>query len=194
MRTFIVLLLPLTALILPAGKPHGPAATCATNAQRALGAFLGEYEVRATFRAGAAAWDSSLARSHFAWDLDGCVLVERFDGRRFGEPYRYLSLWGAGADSGRPIQQMFVHSQHGVLSLSQGDWNPTRDTLIVEDSAFVSGGVGPQTPRHVPTGCRRFRERRTSLGKWWEDLVPYEPLALSPPRLKPTVSRESHVR
>lgn len=84
-----------------------------------------------------ATWDSSLARSHFAWDREGCVLVEHFEGLRFGQAYRYLSIWGAAGDTVRPIQQLFVHSQHGLLGLSQGGWKPAGDTLIVGDSAFV---------------------------------------------------------
>lgn len=52
MRTLIVLLLPLAALTIPAGKRQGPAATSATNAQRARGVFLGDYEVRATSACG----------------------------------------------------------------------------------------------------------------------------------------------
>jgi hypothetical protein len=39
----------------------------------------------------------------------------------------------------RPIQRFFVHSQHGLLGLSEGSWNPTGDTLVVEDSALVRG-------------------------------------------------------
>lgn len=164
------MLLPLAALILPVVKRQGWADTCATNAQRVLGVFLGDYEVRATFRAGPAAWDSSLARSTFAWDLEGCVLVERFDGMRFGQPYRYLSMWGAGGDTARPIQQVFVHSQHGVLSLSQGNWTPTGDTLFVEDSAFVRGGWIHE--RHVmsrPVAGRFVSEGRRSEngGRTW---------------------------
>lgn len=170
MRTLIVLLLPLAALTLSADKGHGPAATCATDVQRALGVFLGDYEVRAAFRAGPVAWDSSLARSNFAWDLDGCVLMERFDGLRFGQPYRYLSIWGAEGDTARPIQHIFVHSQHGVLSLSQGNWNPAGDTLIVEDSAFVRGGWVHE--RHVmsrPASGRFVTEGRRSEngGRTW---------------------------
>lgn len=127
-------------LALASGDSQGPAEPCATSTRRSLAVFLGEFDVAATFRTGPATWDSSPAQSLFAWDLDGCLLVERFDGMRFGAPYRYLSVWGAASgDSVRPIQQLFVHSQHGVMTLSQGNWNLTGDTLIVGDSAFVRG-------------------------------------------------------
>ncbi len=170
MRIPIVLLTSLTGLTLAASSPQGRAVTCATNAQRVLGVFLGDFDVHAIFRTGPATWDSSLARSHFAWDLDGCVLVERFDGIRFGQPYRYLSIWGSAGDTLRPIQQWFVHSQHGVMSLSEGNWNPTGDTLIVEDSAFVRGSWVHQ--RHImsrPVAGKFVREGRRSEdgGRTW---------------------------
>ena len=170
MRTFIALLTSLTVLTIAASKQRTPAVGCATNAQRALGGFLGDFDVSAAFRNGPGTWDSSLARSSFAWDLDGCVLVERFDGVRFGQPYRYLSIWGAAGDPGRPIQQWFVHSQHGVMTLSEGNWNPTGDTLIVEDSAFVRGGWVHQ--RHImsrPVAGRFVSEGRRSEdgGRTW---------------------------
>ncbi len=170
MQIPIPLLLSLTLLTLAARKHQPPASPCATNATRAFGVFLGDFSVRATFRTGPGTWDSSLARSHFAWDLDRCVLVERFDGRRFGQPYRYLSIWGAAGDTVRPIQQLFVHSQHGVMNLSQGNWNSAGDTLIVEDSAFVSGGWVHE--RHImsrPVAGRFVSEGRRSDdgGRTW---------------------------
>jgi hypothetical protein len=88
MRTFIALL-----LLLPSWRPvvgqTAPvtAAACSSKAQRLLGIFVGDFNVRAAYRSGATCWDSSAVRSHFAWELGGCVLVEHFDGRCFGEPY-----------------------------------------------------------------------------------------------------------
>jgi hypothetical protein len=169
-RTPIPLLALLTLLTLATSKHQGPASTCATNSQRALGVFLGDFEVRATFRTGPGTWDSSLARSHFAWDLDRCVLVERFDGRRFGQPYRYLSIWGAAGDTVQPIQRLLVHSQHGVMNLSQGNWNAAGDTLIVADSVFVRGSWVHE--RHImsrPVAGRFVSEGRRSEdgGRTW---------------------------
>jgi hypothetical protein len=37
------------------------------------------------------------------------------------------------------VQRLFVHSQHGLLGISEGDWNAARDSLIVEDSVLVRG-------------------------------------------------------
>jgi hypothetical protein len=133
MRTLSPVLLLFAILPLATGNPRRPAVTCATDAQRALGVFWGDFDVQVRYRTGPSTWDSSRATAQFTWDLDSCVLVEHFAGTRFGQPYRYLSVWGAAGDSVHPIQQFFVHSQHGLLSLSQGGWDPTGDTLIVED-------------------------------------------------------------
>jgi hypothetical protein len=66
-----------------------------------------------------------------------------------------------------------------------------RTLSIVEDSSVVS--EGPRTARCAATGCRTLRDRGTSLGEWGPDLVPDEPLALSPSpsRLTLTVSVKS---
>lgn len=114
-----------------------PSESCAASSHRLLGAFVGDFDVAATYRAGTAGWDSATARSQFTWALDGCLLEERFTGRRYGAPYAYLALWGSSGDRARPIERAFAHSQHGILSLSAGDWNPVGDSLMVADSAFV---------------------------------------------------------
>jgi hypothetical protein len=114
-------------------------ASCVDSTRSLLGAFQGDYRVHTLNRAGPAAWDSTDARAHFAWELDGCLMVERYEGQRGGEPYSTLALWGTSGNPERPIQRTFAHSQHGVLVLSEGRWNAAGDTLTLADSAFVRG-------------------------------------------------------
>ncbi|MBC7843370.1 MAG: hypothetical protein H7099_13700 [Gemmatimonadaceae bacterium] len=116
---------------------QGPPCNATTPA--ALGVFAGEFDVAIAFRAGPTSWDSTSGRASFAPDLDACLIVERFAGRRYGSPYSYLALWGASGDSANAIQRTFVHSQHGVMGLSSGDWSRGRDSLVVRDSAMVRG-------------------------------------------------------
>jgi hypothetical protein len=83
------------------------------------------------------AWDSTTATVTVTRDLDGCVLREHFRGTRYGAPYEYLALWSANGGASAPVQRFFVHSQHGILVLSNG--RRSGDSLVVGDSVFVRG-------------------------------------------------------
>lgn len=111
--------------------------SCVDATHRLLGAFIGEFDVRAVYGPGADARDTSDADARFTWALGGCLVRERFRGRRSGEPYEYEALWGTSGSSTHPIQRVFAHSQHGLLGLSEGGWNAAADTLTIGDSAFV---------------------------------------------------------
>ncbi|HVT37972.1 MAG TPA: hypothetical protein VHE78_02930 [Gemmatimonadaceae bacterium] len=114
--------------------------TCVDSTHRLLGPLAGEYRVRTLFRAGPTTWDSTDAHAQFAWELGGCLMVEHFFGRRYGEPYSTIALWGTSGNPDHAIQRVFAHSQHGLLGLSEGRWNASGDTLVLADSAFVRGG------------------------------------------------------
>jgi hypothetical protein len=114
-----------------------PPFNCADTTSRVLGFMIGEYSVDAVFRTGAAAWDSSKAAVSITPDLGGCVLREHFVGTRYGSAYEYLATWSAHGGAAAPVQRTFVHSQHGLLSLSNG--TVVADTIVLEDSAFVRG-------------------------------------------------------
>jgi hypothetical protein len=120
----------------PAGSP--PPFSCADTTRRYLGSFVGDYDVSAVFRRGQEGWDSTGARASFSYELGGCAVREHFEGTRYGQPYAYVAIWGANGDSAQKIQRTFLHSQHGILSLSDGGWAST-DTLVLLDSAFVRG-------------------------------------------------------
>jgi hypothetical protein len=112
-------------------------ASCVDSTRQWLGMFVGDYRVQVAYRAGADRWDSTVARGQFSWDLGGCLMLERQEGRRSGEAYDYVALWGTSGPPGRRIQRVFAHSQHGLLGLSEGRWNDSNDTLVLADSAFV---------------------------------------------------------
>ena len=137
----LALALAIVPLVLVAQSPSSsPAATppafdCADTTRRVLGFLVGEYDARAVFRSGPAAWDSSGARISVTRELDGCVLAERFVGTRYGAPYAYLAIWSAHGGASAPLQRAFVHSQHGLLGVSAG--RALADTMVLEDSAFV---------------------------------------------------------
>jgi hypothetical protein len=110
---------------------------CVASTRRLLGMFVGDYRVQAAYRVGPSLWDSTVSQGHFAWELGGCLLIERLQGWRGGEPYAYVALWGTSGPADHRVQRAFAHSQHGVLDLMEGRWNSTMDTLILGDSVFV---------------------------------------------------------
>lgn len=119
----------------PAAAPR--ASACADTTRLVLGRLIGSYRAQIWFRTGSAAGDTSTARVTIRPVLDGCILEERLVGRRYGNPYSYLAWWGAHGGSARPVQRVFVHSQHGILGISAGGWSA--DSLVLEDSASVRG-------------------------------------------------------
>ena len=167
--------MPLVAAVLVwglAGAPAAPPPSCAARPKEKdfLASLVGEWEVEAEFRAGEG-WESRPARASIRPDLGGCIVVERYDGTRWGEPFAFLAILGAnggGADAANPIQEVFVHSQHGILSLSSGRIEDGE--LIVEDAPTVEGKV--VLIRHVyfdvsPRGFRYESRRSTDRGASW---------------------------
>jgi hypothetical protein len=143
---------------------------CADSTRKAFNGWPGEYDVVAIFRQGASSWDSTSGRATMAWEFDGCLLREAFTGTRYGEPYSYLAYWGAAGWPGAPVQRSFVHSLHGLLSVSDGNWNATRDTVILLDTAFVRGIWIRQRvvmTRGLRGELRREGQRSEDGGKSW---------------------------
>ena len=151
-------------------KSHAASPACADTTQRLLAPFVGHWTVRVAYRRGEAAWDSSTGEAHIRSEMDGCLLREDLHGARFGAPYHYLALWGAHGMPPRPIQRTFAHSQHGILSLSEGNWNARADTLILEDSAYVRDTWVRQRvvlSRPGPAGFTREGWRSEDHGQTW---------------------------
>ena len=135
---------------------------CAAKDIAFFASLAGEWNVDAEFRAGES-WQRSPGRATFSPDLGGCVLVERYEGTRYGKPYAFLAILGAnGGDPEKPIQEVFVHSQHGILSLSSGRIDGGE--LVVEDAPTVRGQV--VLIRHVyfdvSPGRFRYENRRST--------------------------------
>jgi len=113
--------------------------SCVDSTRRWLGPLAGAYRVQTAAGPGASGWDSTTARARFGWQLGGCLMVEHFAGRRGGEAFETVALWGTSGGLDHPIQRVFAHSQHGLLGLSEGRWNAAGDTLTLADSALVRG-------------------------------------------------------
>lgn len=97
------------------------------------------------------------------------MLVDRYDGTRSGKPLAFLAILGAnGPDAAKSIQEIFVHSQHGILSLSSGRVDGSE--LVVEDAPTVEGKI--VLIRHVyfevsPRAFRYESRRSTDRGATW---------------------------
>jgi hypothetical protein len=146
-------------------------ALCIEDVRRMLGAFVGRWTVHTAYRTGTATLDSSLAAATIEPELGGCILREVYHGRRFGKPFAFVALWGVhGGTQALPVQRTYVHSQHGLLTLSEGSWNADGDTLTLKDSAMVRGQwVEQQTVVSRPSGGAFVIEGRRSEdgGRTW---------------------------
>ena len=95
--------------------------------------------------------------------------MQRYDGTRCGKPSAFVAILGASSgDAANPIQEVFVHSQHGILSLSSG--RIVGGELVVEDAPVVRGQAVLQ--RHVyfdvlPGSFRTESRRSTDRGASW---------------------------
>jgi hypothetical protein len=151
--------------------PEITQANCVEDVQRAVGAFVGQWNVRLIVRTGPATRDTSAATATIAPELGGCILRESFHGTRSGEPFDVAALWGVnGATDRAPIQRASAHSQHGLLTLSEGRWSDAGDTLTLRDSAVVRGiWIQQQTVISRPQSGRFIIEGRRSEdgGRTW---------------------------
>ncbi len=146
-------------------SPAAPAPpSCAAKDNAFLASLVGEWEVDAEFRSGES-WEAASGRASIKPDLGGCVVLERYDGTRFGKPWAFLAILGANGGGGsmdekNPIQEVFVHSQHGILSLSSGR---------VEGGArgFTDGPGqrGPHPARLLRGFARRLSIREPALDR-----------------------------
>lgn len=113
-------------------------------------------------------WERADGRASIRPELSGCVLVQRYAGTRFGKPYEFLAILGASGMGAAPMQEVFVHSQHGILSLSSGQI--AGGELVVEDRPTIDSRV--VVLQHVdrdvgPEGFRWENRRSTDGGSTW---------------------------
>jgi hypothetical protein len=169
-------LLVVIALLAPAGsaaaQAGAPAFSCADTVDAALRAYHGTWRVTALFRTGPGAWDTTEATSSFTPDLGGCVLRQDYRGRRYGEAYDYLALWGANGNPAARIQRFFTHSLHGIFDISAGSF--VGDTLVLESRLTVQGRPLIQQQRITrPLACgfTQTDRRSTDGGATWTETL-----------------------
>jgi hypothetical protein len=146
--------------------------SCADTVEAALGAYRGTWEVVALFRTGEGTWDTTQAMATFSPDLAGCVLRQDYRGRRYGERYEYLALWGANGFPEARIQRFFTHSLHGIFDLASGGFRG--DTLVLESHLVVQGRPLIQQVRlGRPTagGFTQTDRRSTDGGATWTETL-----------------------
>jgi len=167
-RRLLAPLLLVTGASALAAQSAAPPFSCADTLGASLGAFAGEWNVQALFRAGASAVDTTSATASITTDLDGCLLREEYRGTRYREPYASLAYWGANGPDGARIQRIFAHAGHGILSLSSGGW--VGDTLVLEDSFMLRGERVRQqvrVSRPARSGFTLVGRRSTDDGASW---------------------------
>jgi hypothetical protein len=164
--------LSLAALNASLAQNAGSPFSCADTVEAALGAYRGSWHVQALFRAGDGIWDTTQATTTFTPDLRGCVLRQDYRGRRYGEAYEYLALWGANGLPEARIQRFFAHSLHGIFDLAAGGFRG--DTLILESRLTLHGRPLLQQVRLTRPGAGAFTQtdrRSTDGGTSWTETL-----------------------
>ncbi len=153
-----------TALL--ADPTPAPPAACAAHDTAFLRSLVGEWDVETEFRSGED-WERAAGKASIRPELSGCVLVQRYAGTRYGKPYEFLAILGANG-MGAPIQEVFAHSQHGILSLMSG--KIAGGELVVEDRPTIEGRVVVLQHLYLDVGPAGFRcehRRSTDGGATW---------------------------
>lgn len=158
----------LLLLFLTVSTLHAQRPACADSVSQRLGTLIGTWDVRSMARQGPTAWDTTTGIAEIRPDFEGCLLREQFTGRRYGQPFNFLSLWGA-VGLNHPIQRTFVHSQHGLLGVYSGAVSNGR--LALRDSQVVNGQLMHFEHRFEPfpaADSMRFSSlRSTDRGATW---------------------------
>jgi hypothetical protein len=166
-RSIILTLLLITPAIAFAQVNAGG---CASVEGQKLNFLLGEWKVTSRFRLSKEPehWEETQARSKITSLFDNCLLVEQFEGKRQGHPFKATGMYAYDRNS-KTHQWMGVDSEHGVLTLYSGELSG--NDLVLESKVEISG----QTVllRRVWTlratgGFEVRSQRSTDAGHTWD--------------------------
>ncbi|MDH3492325.1 MAG: hypothetical protein OEM82_02155 [Acidobacteriota bacterium] len=123
-----------------AQSPQEDALGCATDKSRTLGFLVGEWNVRSNFRINKAQskWEKSEAVSKITHLFEDCVYQEILTGTRNGRPYQFTGLFSYNNMSDK-LQWVGGHSEHGVLTLYEGDF--VDGELILENQLMLRSNL-----------------------------------------------------
>lgn len=128
----------------------------------------GAWEVRSTARLAGGEWDTTVARSQIEVDLEGCLLVERFQGTRAGHEYEAVGLLGFNSIEHR-LQRVWVDSEHGMLVTYEGE--SQAGEILLEYSMVLRGQSILLRHVYLNIGEATFTlesRRSTDQGQSWE--------------------------
>ncbi len=171
LRRCLILLLA-TAATCPAARSqdaadHDGAAACGSTELATFRALEGDWSVSGSIRRANGEWEDVRGTSHFAVDLDGCLLIERYADNRSGGPLSGIATYSYDAIDGR-LQKTWVDSGHGTTLLFRGGLVEAK--TVFSTSKEIRGTKHHLVEEYGFDGSDRFiHERRRATGdrKTW---------------------------
>jgi hypothetical protein len=123
LRRFLILLLAAAATS-PAAvsqdvTDHQDADACASSELDTFRALEGDWSVSGSVRRSDGEWEDVRGTAHFAVDLDGCVVIERYGDNRSAGPLSAIATYSYDSIDSR-LQKTWVDSGHGATMLFRG--------------------------------------------------------------------------
>jgi hypothetical protein len=141
--------------------------SCTTDELKTLLALEGEWNVHGSIRLPDGVWDEVAGRARFSVDLDGCVVIERYEDDRSAGPLSGLAMYAFDPLDGRQ-QKTWLDSVHGSILLFRG--GPVGDKVIFNSKRDIRGTTHYFVEEYAFESKDRFvHERRRAKGdrKTW---------------------------
>ena len=143
---------------------------CSTPEGKAFSFVVGDWKVKSKFRVGSNPdnWEETQGTSKIEYTFEGCLAREDLRIKRNGRPLNVVSMFSYSNIS-RKYQWMYAHSEHGVLSLFEGDKNGKifnfKDSVEVRGRTFLF----ERRMKKTDSGFVLVARRSFDQGKTWRD-------------------------
>lgn len=168
MRRLIILTL---LLITPAiAFAQNNAGGCASLEGQKLRFLLGEWKVTSRFRLSKEPeqWEETQARSKITSLFAECLMVEQFEGKRQGHPFKATGMYAYDRNL-QNYQWVGGDSEHGVLTLYAGSLNGSE--FMLESKVEISGRtvlLRRAWTQRAAGGFEVRSQRSTDAGRTWD--------------------------
>jgi hypothetical protein len=111
---------------------------CATEEGKKLSFLLGNWKVKSKFRVGnnPDKWEETVGTAKINFLFDNCLVQEKLDIKRDGRPLTVISMYSYNNFTNN-YQWIFAHSEHGLLTLFEGELNNGK--FILKNSLEIQG-------------------------------------------------------
>ena len=140
---------------------------CSHEEFSALDHLAGDWTVSGSIRLPDGEWEEITGRARFSEDLDGCILIERYEDDRSAGAFSAIGLFSYDAIDGR-LQKTWTDSQHGLTLLYRG--GVVDGKMVFSASKEIRGTMHYFVEEYDFDGSDRFvhaRRRATGDRNTW---------------------------